>query len=322
MKQSLLIVGPDIQTRGIGGVTVHVQRLKEYLENHGYLFDFQDSRSGFWKLLSEIAKHKIIHYHLSNPLLQFFLVFYGRIINKRVIMTLHGDYGRFGCFKNWLVRNAIRMATVPIVINEKSYNACKKYNSKLQLIPAFIPPQKKLELNPDITNVLNGFRNKGKTIVSTNASHASIDKDGNDIYGIGFLINYFRDSPNKALVISDSSGDYSRRYNVERDSIRNGDNTVYFIDGPHPFFEVLKLSDLFIRNTSTDGDALSVKEALFLGLPTYCSDSVDRPKGVKLFKYSDKQSLDGCFQNKELQTVHIDNGAEQVLNTYIELDKR
>ena len=102
-----------------------------------------------------------------------------------------------------------------------------------------------------------------------------------------------------------------------RSKILKRDDNIFFIDYPHPYFEVLKHSDFFIRNTSTDGDALSVKEALWLGVPALCSDVVDRPEGVRLFKYNDKDSFEACLNSIDTKNpAQIRNGAEDVLGIY------
>ena len=93
-------------------------------------------------------------------------------------------------------------------------------------------------------------------------------------------------------------------------------NSVYFIDYPHSYFELLKHVDYFVRNTSTDGDALSVKEALYLNVPTLCSDVVDRPRGVRLFKYCDKASFERCLLETSQESAVIENGASIILDLY------
>lgn len=315
MNNTILIIGPDIRTRGVGGVTIHVQRLREYLELNGVECVFKDSRgNSLLSLLREIKQHKLIHLNLSNPELQLVLVLFGRLLGKKVVMTLHGNYGRFGWLKNQMVRIAIKAATVPIVINEKSYEACQKLNKRIQIIPAFIPPQKVESLQKEAEELLERLHAEGETIYSTNASNMALDKYGQEIYGVEFLINYFQNRESAALVISDPSGNYKKHYgNLKSENI-------FFIDYPHPYFEVLKHADYFIRNTSTDGDALSVKEALWLVVPALCSDVVDRPKGVRLFKYNDKESFEACLNSNDTQNpVRIRNGAEDVLKIYKEL---
>ncbi len=311
MENSLLIIGPDIKVRGVGGVTIHVQRLRDYLEKIGFEYVFKDYKSNsVLALWQEMSCHKIIHVHISNPVYQFIVVLWGRLHGKKVVVTLHGDYGRFGKLKNRLVKTSMKLATVPIVINEKSYEACKIINKNATLIPAFIPPQKEEVLQKEIVDLLVQLHSEGKKIVSTNASNTAVDKLGNDIYGIDFLVRYYKDSQDYALVVSDPSGNYKKRYETLHS------NSVFFIDYPHPYFQVLKQVDYFVRNTSTDGDALSVKEALYLKVPAICTDVVDRPEGVRLFKYCEEDSFVRCFYEKSNVESSIVNGAEKVVGVY------
>mgnify|MGYP002624563699 CR=1 FL=1 len=311
MSQSLLIIGPDIELRGVGGVTIHVRRLRDYLKKLGIEHEFRDYKSNsLWTLCRAISKHRIVHVHISNPVYQIVVVLLCRIYKKDVVVTIHGDYGRFGKFKNWLVKRSIKSATVPIVINEKSFEACKNFNNRIALIPAFIPPQEEESLQPEAKAIFEGFRKEKRQIFVTNASNVSVDKFGNEIYGIDFLIEYFKDLEDKALVISDPSGNYKKKYHELLTS------SICFINYPHSFYEVLKRADFSIRNTSTDGDALSVRESLYLGVPTLCSDAVDRPHGVKLFKYCDKSSFERCLTSDKSERVIVENGAEKIVNIY------
>lgn len=307
----LLIVGPLPQNNGIGGVSIHVQRLLDFLKNNHFTFNFIDYKiSSKVKLLRSIRSCDVIHVHISNPIYQFIFVLLCIILQKRVIVTLHGDYGRFGWFRNMLVRVVIHLATIPVVINTHSYNACKRINNKTQLISAFIPPQKEVELQHEIITLLDRLHSKGKMIVSTNAFNVSFDKKGNDIYGIDFLVRFFQKSVNYTLLVSDPSGNQKKRFHeLISDS-------VIFINYPHSLYQLLKHVDYFVRNTSTDGDALSVKEALYLGVTTLCSNVVDRPDGVLLFKYSDEISFESALSKKKERNFVYDNAAIKLLELY------
>ena len=310
MKKQLLLIGPDIKW-GLGGVTIHVRRLRDYLENKVIKYEFKDYKSSnLWALIKSIGNTDIVHLHVSNPIYQLILVIIGRVLRKKVVMTLHGNYGRFGKVKNWMVRQAVKMATIPVVINNKSYKACVKLNKSTKFIPAFIPPQRVEQLPDEVKEILNRLHQEGKKIYVTNASNVGYDKEGNDIYGIDFLIQCFKDTPDKALVISDPSGNYQKKY-PNTDS-----NSIFFINYPHSYYEVLKRADYSIRNTSTDGDALSVKESLYLGVPTLCTDVVDRPKGVHLFKYCDKISFEKCLLEDSDGKVEVEDGAELIVQVY------
>ncbi|HET9594605.1 MAG TPA: glycosyltransferase, partial [Anaeromyxobacteraceae bacterium] len=56
---------------------------------------------------------------------------------------------------------------------------------------------------------------------------------------------------------------------------------------------VVAASDVFVRPTTADGDALSVREALALGRPVVASAVGDRPPGCLLFPPGDAAALAG-----------------------------
>jgi glycosyltransferase involved in cell wall biosynthesis len=53
------------------------------------------------------------------------------------------------------------------------------------------------------------------------------------------------------------------------------------------FVRLIEMADMVVRPTNTDGDALTIKEALYLGKPVLASDVVKRPDGTNLFKNRD-----------------------------------
>jgi glycosyltransferase involved in cell wall biosynthesis len=54
---------------------------------------------------------------------------------------------------------------------------------------------------------------------------------------------------------------------------------------------LLRASDVAVRSTFVDGDAISVREALALGVPVVASDTDFRPEGVTLFRRGDVSDL-------------------------------
>jgi len=57
------------------------------------------------------------------------------------------------------------------------------------------------------------------------------------------------------------------------------------------FAALLSRSDVFLRSTLIDGDSMSVREALYLGIPTVASDTPFRPDGVILFRKGDAADM-------------------------------
>ena len=63
-------------------------------------------------------------------------------------------------------------------------------------------------------------------------------------------------------------------------------------DVPHEItLRAIAESDLFLRTTFYDGDSISVREALHLGVPVVATDNGMRPEGVHLFPVSDGAAL-------------------------------
>lgn len=71
----------------------------------------------------------------------------------------------------------------------------------------------------------------------------------------------------------------TRAWNPLGDLVRPGDNVL------------MKQCDLVLRPTNTDGDALTIREALYFGVPVIASDAVRRPTGTILFRNRDAKDL-------------------------------
>lgn len=63
-------------------------------------------------------------------------------------------------------------------------------------------------------------------------------------------------------------------------------------DVPHPVtLHLIDKADVLLRTTTFDGDAISVREALFLGTPVIATDNRMRPEGVTLIASRDGDAL-------------------------------
>ncbi len=295
----ILVVSTLPETSGVGGVTIHTQRLlncKE-LDSDSYrliLFDYK-----IQSIRDYIRKLKgcdVVHIHISNPKGRLAFCALAKAQRKKVILTVHGNLGRHGSVNNFYDRLAIKMADIPILINQSSFDKAKILNRASVMMPAFIPPQSSEPLPDSVADMLKGInRCKYQELYATNASKRNYDENGNEIYGIGFLIDSFAKNNDRFLIISDPSGDY--KHSVGSEPLPEN---IEIISGPHSFFELLKNCDGMIRATSTDGDAISIKEALYLNIKVIATDCVDRPEGVCLFKYNDVESLKNALNNRNL----------------------
>jgi glycosyltransferase involved in cell wall biosynthesis len=67
-----------------------------------------------------------------------------------------------------------------------------------------------------------------------------------------------------------------KKYNLE--------DNFHFYTKPVAYPAVINMCELFIRPTNTDGDSLSIREALILKKPVIASDASKRPEGSIIFK--------------------------------------
>lgn len=304
----ILILGPIPNTAGIGGVTVHVQRLLEWLDAKDVEYTLCDYKTlAFKKQIHMIMQHKNVHLHVSHPALRIMYALIVKLMGKKLVFTVHGNLGRFNHFENLLDRWAVRLSDVPITINRQSYIKALEWNKRTQLISAFIPPVKEGDAPEWALKKIESLRAKGHRVLSTNASACSFTPKGEEIYGIEFLIDFFRQR-DEVLVISDPSGQYAEKHKGE---------DLFIITEPHSTYALYKHVDGTIRNTATDGDSLSVRESLLLGLPTYVTDRVDRPEGCILFQYNDARSLTKSLsKEKKAMELTTDNSIDQIIQVY------
>lgn len=278
----------------IGGVTIHVKRLCEHLDKNNIEYCFI-ALTLFNILLIPfyVISYKVVHLHTSNLQLQYFFSILCRFLNKKSIITFHGDLGRYPENKKDILKKCIKNIAIPIVLNEGSYKFAVKLNKNTQLISAFLPPLSSDKLKPEVSTLIKDLLKKYYRVYTSNAYDVTYDKDGVEIYGIVELIDYFNSCKDIALVILDPSGNYQRKV-VEENIKINGN--IIIIGGNNSFYEVLKLVDGSIRNTSTDGDSLSIHESLSLSKVTFATDVVSRPEGTITYRRGEYFFEDKIFE--------------------------
>jgi len=143
---------------------------------------------------------------------------------------------------------------------------------------------------------VSGQKAKGHKICSANAWR--LDSHNNeDMYGLDLCIMAAAELKKKnekvsfVFVVCEDTGiiklEKYRKLIVELDLKSH----FLLYEAPLSFIKLITESDMVLRPTNTDGDALTVREALFLGKTVIASDVVIRPAGTLLFKNRDAGSL-------------------------------
>lgn len=285
-RSDLLLVGR--WPPPIGGVTMHVQRLEAALRRAGRQPSTVDvRRTGVFAVLTAIVRHRVCHLHVSHPAVQCALVLWARLVATRCVVTLHGDVDRFRGWRRAMTRIALTACEQPVVLNDGSLQRVSTWNDRVVMLSAYLPADGDESLPVPLADALRAHRARWRPagpLVITSAFDLAFDAGGRETYGIFALVDWCA-GRGIGLVVCDPSG----RYHAEAVRRLGGvPDHVLFLRGPHSFVAALAEADVYVRNTTTDGDSLSVHEALHAGCPVWATAVVRRPAGTHTFTRLDE----------------------------------
>ncbi len=171
-KIKILEIGTIPETAGIGGVTVHIKRLLDWLNSDNevdpQLYDYKKSIvSGF--LIKSIIQSDLVHIHVNNPYLRIFYLYLSKLLGRKTIVTVHEEVGKYNNHKDNVVKLALKKCTVPVVLNKDSYERAKKCNKNTVVISAFIPEKVDDPLPSSIIDEILILKNRYEKLVATNS---------------------------------------------------------------------------------------------------------------------------------------------------------
>ena len=229
-----------------------------------------------------ILKSRIVHVHISKPFYLLIMTLICKCFNVSVIITIHSNIDRFLYLEKSLLNLAIYLVDYPIVLNENSFQHAMCFNDNTILMSAFIPKTELKAVENRWIKTLRNIKKKNlsnKVIVTTSAWNYVLNESGNEIYGVTEIIKWAL-RQNHILIIFDPSGNYKKQI-LSSNLMLNTD--IIFLNGNLDFLDAMRFCDVFIRNTTTDGDSLSLHEVLSIYKPVWATKVVTRPKGVYLY---------------------------------------
>lgn len=303
-KKKVLLIGPFPPP--YGGVSVHILRFKNLLKDL-YNFDYIDEsrypKQQYFNLRSldlgayfkTIAHSEIIFVHSGSLLLRMFHLLIGTIFKKKTILVLHGFTSKPPLIVFHFLGLIYKSANIIIAVNCDIKMRLKLPDKKCIIKDAFIPPNidEEPELPTNISNLLIENNKRGISIVCANAFR--LEKYQNqDLYGLDLCIEVTKRLVDKKIplifiFIVSSIEQNSELYFKYKALINelNLSEQFFLINDKLSFVKLMELSDIVVRPTNTDGDSLTVREALYLNKKILTSDVVERPTGVTLFKNRD-----------------------------------
>ena len=337
----------------IGGVSIHLKRLKHVLDHYGIdsiVFDISGEQHDakapnvisvrnfkVW-LIEQLfySQEDIIHYHGSNWNHRCALILF-KLRSKKVIFTFHSlreNIEAFHPFKRWIIKQLVfRFADhfiAPGPEVKASLTTAGVSAQKVTVIPTFIPPeidQKDYDATPDY---IWNFMEHHQPIVSANAYRLSFHQM-QDLYGLDMCIDLVdglkSTYPNVGLIFclpDIGEEEYFREIQLKVRKLQL-DKTILFVHEKIELYPILERSDLFVRPTNTDSYGVSVAESIHLNTPVLASNVCQRPKGTVLFTARDTdmfiESSKEILHNlnnykKRVQLVAIEDFSNQIRDIY------
>jgi hypothetical protein len=300
--QRLLFIGPIMPPRG--GVSVHINRLIRLLSDEFVISVLDESRHikadvpnirrmSPIAYLRAIAHVDVIHVHSFSGALKLVHIACSRILFKRVVLTVHSARTT-GIMARLALATSARLAHTVIVVSQK---VAESIRGSPHVIPAFIPPfQSELAASAEVARWISERKAEGRFVFVSNAYRLE-QLQGEDLYGLDLIIDAFTDSSvadRSACVFLVGAPDYNPGLlNVYKDLVAHRRMEQIFLLRTHPesFAGIAALADGTIRATSSDGDAVSIRESLHLGKLTIASNAAARPDGTRIFKSRDVGDL-------------------------------
>jgi glycosyltransferase involved in cell wall biosynthesis len=212
----------------------------------------------------------------------------------RCVMTLHsggyplsteGKNARRNSVRGFVFRRLARI----VAVNKMMFGMFEHYGVKRENIRTILPFSNELPgKDVSIPSELNDFAARHTPFLFS----ASLLEDEYDlplqIEALGEVLTEF---PRAGLMLAGSGSLESKLREIINDK-PYGDHILLAGDLEHDV--VLNLTDdcdVMLRTTRYDGDAISVREALFLDTPVIATDNGMRPDGVNLVPVGDMNAL-------------------------------
>jgi glycosyltransferase involved in cell wall biosynthesis len=307
-NRRILLIGPIPPPNG--GVSIHLLRLSKLIENDFEIDFIDESRSikndvfniRSFKLVQyfrKIKKSDLIYVHSGSNILRIFHLVIGCITSKKIILTIHSYPNKKKFFLRYIDEFFFKLASTIIIVNSEILGRISLPLEKCVVKPAFLPPVMETEpfLPEYVSSWISNRKNRGKLIICANAWQLKIFNN-QDLYGLDMCIDVASKLVGNSIPISFvfnvSSLAVGENLYMKYQSIikkLNLTDSFLLLNENLSFVRLIEQADIVLRPTNTDGDALTIREALYLNKTIIASDVVNRPSGTILFRSRDTNDL-------------------------------
>jgi glycosyltransferase involved in cell wall biosynthesis len=295
-----------------GGVQINLVALRKYLLKQGIacpvinLTRFRrEDRDGIYypntaldviKLLLTL-RYDLIHLHAGgdfSPRHVGLLLLCSLLSGKKIVFTFHsGGYPNSEAGKRAKPRSlrgfVLRRLDGIIAVNEELLDLFRRFGVAPERIRLISPyAVERPSADTPLPQALEAFyASHDPLLVTVSGLEPEYDLPL-QIEAVGRLREQF---PRLGLTII-GGGSLEHEIRERIDSLPYREHLLLCGDIPHEVtLRAIESADLFLRTTWYDGDSISVREALHLGIPVIATDNGMRPPGVHLIPKSDAAAL-------------------------------
>jgi len=293
----ILLIGPCPPPHG--GISVHVAGIHRRLRGAGVRCEMLNStnasRPGF---AIRLAQYSLcgwtLHLHVNghNWTSWALALECGLAPSGGCVLTVHsgmtpGYVARAAGIERAMLRAAGKLYRRIVCVNEAIRDALERtgaFDGRLEVAPAYLGREgSRQEIDAGLASWIEGHRPLLSTAVFFRPEY------GVDVLieGLGRLRQRY---PSIGCLVM-GSGETSQAEKMIREA-GLGENVRLLGDVSHETcLAVMAQSDVFARPTLADGDSISVREAVALGVPVVASRVGTRPDGVRLFELGDSAAM-------------------------------
>lgn len=304
LSLSVLLVG--CLPPPVGGVSVHLERLQARLRQQGHRVRVADDAPvpslmlPFWislhMLRMRASPRAVVHVHSGNWRTRFLAALLGWMLRLPVVVTVHSFRPSDNPRTRRLAASTLRLARLLIVTNPVIRDRCIEYGARperIRIQHAYLDP---LLRDDPLPARVQDFLGAHRPMIAASAFRLRFH-EGVDLYGLDLLIEMMpgllTKHPRVGLLFVLPEPGLPDYLETCRTRIRelDLDGRVLIVTQGLDFANLLRRCELLIRPTTTDGDSLGIREALFVGCRVVASDAALRPSLCTIFRSRDGADL-------------------------------
>ena len=238
----------------------------------------------------------VLHLHVGGDVSRrvMSLAFAASMLASKTVLTLHSgafplsDHGKHAS-RATLRGFVLRRFSHVIAVNQSIAEVFQRYGIVDDRISVILPqalksPDRTIELREDLSRFAEAH---SPFILSV----GGLENEYDPIFQISSMSRILGEMPNAGLMIV-GNGSMQREVSVALSQTRYSDRVMLAGNIDHgQTLRLIEDADVMLRTTLFDGDAISVREGLYVGTPVIATDNGMRPDGVRLIRSGDSDGL-------------------------------